>query len=362
MAPRAAESAAKALEWIAAGEPFDLGILDLQMPEMDGVALARAIRERRPSSELPLVLLSSVGRRAAGAGDDLFAAELTKPVKPSHLYDTFMELFGGGATDPSEEPAAAMPARKPAEHAPLRILVAEDNSVNQRLILLLLEKLGYRADVVADGREAVAAVERQPYDVVLMDVQMPEMDGLEATREIRQQSREPGRPRIIAMTANALQGDREACLAAGMNDYIAKPIRQDELAAALSRAGGRDGAQPKPAALDEAALDQLARTVGTPEALASLADTFLADTESILDGLRGAIGRGDAAEVRRLAHSLKSTAASFGATELSTLSRRLEELATAGSTDGGPELLAQMEAELPRVREALARIGSPRPA
>jgi HPt (histidine-containing phosphotransfer) domain-containing protein len=188
------------------------------------------------------------------------------------------------------------------------------------------------------------------------------MDGLEATREIRRQSREPGRPRIIAMTANALQGDREACLAAGMNDYISKPIRQDELAAALSRAGGGDGAQPPSATLDEAALDQLARTVGSPEALASLADTFLADTESILGGLGGAIARRDSVEVRRLAHSLKSTAASFGATELSTLSRRLEELATTGSTDGAAELLAEMESELPRVREALGRIGAGRPA
>ncbi|HEX2221805.1 MAG TPA: response regulator, partial [Candidatus Limnocylindria bacterium] len=360
MSARAAASAGEALGWIASGEPFDLGILDLQMPEMDGVALARGIREHRPAATLPLVLLSSVGRRGERAEQDLFAAELTKPVKPSHLYDTLMELFGGAVSGPAEAPAA--PARALADRVPLRILVAEDNTVNQRLILLLLEKLGYRADVVADGQEAVAAVERQPYDVVLMDVQMPEMDGLEATREIRQRLGEPSRPRIVAMTANALQGDREACLAAGMNDYISKPIRQDELAAALGRAAGANGAERPAAALDEAALDQLARTVGSDEALASLVDTFLADTEQILAGLRAAVARDDPTETRRLAHSLKSTAASFGATELSTLSRRLEERAAGGSTDGTAALLAEMEAELPRVREGLVRVGALRPA
>ncbi|MCA1570238.1 MAG: PAS domain S-box protein [Chloroflexi bacterium] len=352
MSPGAAGSAAEALQWIASGEPFDLGILDLQMPEMDGVSLARAIRGQRPSA-LPLVLLSSIGRRGEHS-DELFAAELTKPVKPSHLYDALMELFGGGVAGVAE--TASLPAREPAQRVPLRILVAEDNTVNQRLILLLLEKLGYRADVVADGSEAVAAVERQPYDLVLMDVQMPEMDGLEATGEIRRRLGEPNRPRIVAMTANALQGDREACLAAGMNDYISKPIRHDELAAALARAAGGDGAQPQAAALDDAALDQLARTVGSPEAVASLVDTFLGDTAAILSGLRTAIGKDDATETRRLAHSLKSTAASFGATELSALSRRLEELASAGSTDGAANLLGQMETELPRVQEGLARV------
>jgi CheY-like chemotaxis protein len=230
MTPRDTETPEEALAWLEQGEAFDLAILDMHMPGMDGVALAKRIRALRP--ELPLVLFSSLGRREAG--DGLFAATLAKPIRQSQLFDTLVSLL---AQDEAPRPAAA-PAKSTldpgmAARHPLRVLLAEDNVVNQKLAMRLLQQMGYRADLASNGIEAVESVERQPYDVVLMDVQMPEMDGLEASRRITQRWPAGERPHIIAMTANAMQGDRELCLQAGMDDYLTKPIRVDQLVAAL---------------------------------------------------------------------------------------------------------------------------------
>jgi CheY-like chemotaxis protein len=231
MAARASASAHEALDWLAGGAHFDVAVLDMHMPEMDGVALARAIRLR--DTTLPLVLFSSLGRREASAGDGLFAAFLSKPIRQSQLFDVLAGLF---ATDTAMKEAPAAPARidpgMAARH-PLRILLAEDNVVNQKLALRVLQQMGYRADLASNGLEAVESVERQTYDVVLMDVQMPEMDGLDATREICSRRAAHERPRIIAMTANAMQGDRDMCLAAGMDDYLTKPISVERLVEAL---------------------------------------------------------------------------------------------------------------------------------
>jgi len=177
-----------------------------------------------------------VGVREAVDDTALFAAYLAKPIRPSALFDALMTVLAQQPQRPAR-PATARTqdgAQMASEH-PLRILLAEDNAVNQKLALRLLSQMGYRADVAANGIEAIQAVERQPYDVILMDVQMPEMDGLEATRAICARWSTGERPRIIAMTANAMQGDREECLAAGMDDYVTKPIRVEELVAALSR-------------------------------------------------------------------------------------------------------------------------------
>ncbi len=236
MGSRATGSPAEALTWIEAGEAFDLAVLDMHMPEMDGLTLAGRIRASRP--QLPMVLFSSLGRREAGDTEGLFKAYLSKPLRQSQLFDTLVGLL---AHEHLVEPLAkAKPTMVPgmAARHPLRILLAEDNAVNQKLALRLLQQMGYRADVASNGIEAVESVERQTYDVILMDVQMPEMDGLEATRRIVQ--RWSGqRPRIVAMTANAMQGDREACLAAGMDDYVTKPIRVDALVEALQATAAR---------------------------------------------------------------------------------------------------------------------------
>ena len=236
----------EALDWIRAGQPFDVVLLDLVMPELDGLALADAISAARPSQRPRLVLVSSaaVRERAHPSLD----AVLPKPVKPSALHDVLVTVLADA------EQGADLPARRPerpsidpglAARHPLRILLAEDNAVNQKLALRLLSNMGYTADVAPDGQRAIAAVEAGSYDVVLMDVQMPELDGLEATRQIR--ARWPDRRlHIVAMTANAMAGDRDACLAAGMNDYISKPIDPAILAEALARAPSpRSKASPK---------------------------------------------------------------------------------------------------------------------
>src|SRR5512132_1578554 len=235
MLARDTASPAQALEWIRRGDPFDLAILDMEMPEMDGVTLAEEIGRYRDARALPLLLLTSLGSREGVWGRVEFAASLTKPIKPSQLYDTLMNVLG--ATPAGVQAAASReePVERLAERVPLRILVAEDNVVNQQLALLVLQKLGYQAEVTANGLEALQALEREPYDVVLMDVQMPTMDGLEATRLIHQRWPEGRRPHIIAATASAMPEEREACLAAGMDDYLSKPIRVEELAAALRR-------------------------------------------------------------------------------------------------------------------------------
>jgi CheY-like chemotaxis protein len=246
MEPQAVSSGPEALDLLfqeAAGErPFDLAILDMQMPDMDGVMLATEIRGRY-EAPLPLVMLSSLGQGEVEAEEIGFAAFLIKPVKSSQLYDALVGIFA--QVEEEERDVATKVEPSPfdthmGERLPLRILLAEDNAVNQKLALRLLERLGYRADVAANGLEVIEALRRQPYDVVLMDVQMPEMDGLEATRAICREWQRPHRPHIVAMTAGAMKEDREVCLAAGMDDYVSKPIRVEELTDALGKCRDRE--------------------------------------------------------------------------------------------------------------------------
>ena len=248
-------------------------------------------------------------------------------------------LAGTAATDPGPPP---------------RLLVAEDHPVNQRLVLLQLAKLGYHADLVSDGVAAVAAVRRRDYDVVLMDLQMPELDGLAATRQIR--ARLGRGPRIIALTANALPGDREACLAAGMDDYLSKPLDTAELARALSRC---PGPAPKtdqaPTELDPTAIADLRELIGDdPGALSGLVEEFLAETPALLDALRTAVAGGDAGRAHRAVHTLKSLGATFGAHAMAELCQQAE-------SHGGPPsdlapAVAAIASEQHRVALALARL------
>ena len=239
MEPVAVELPSRALALLEHGEQFDVAALDMVMPEMDGLELGRRIRQLRDERELPLVLLTSLAGLPQARAAQEFAAQLTKPVKASQLQSALLRVL---AAPGSEAATVKVDGEVTPETSSLRILLAEDNAVNQKVALRILDKLGYRADVAANGLEALDALERQPYDVVLMDVQMPEMDGLDASRRICERWPDDSRPRIIAMTANAMIEDREACFAAGMDDYLAKPVRPEELAEALSRArlSGRD--------------------------------------------------------------------------------------------------------------------------
>jgi PAS domain S-box-containing protein len=364
MLPRETGSPVEAVEWIRRGDPFDVAILDMQMPDMDGVMVAREIRETRETARLPLILLTSLGRWGEEAGKELFAARLAKPIRPSQLYNVLLDVLGAAPAAAREETPERAEIEAP-EPSPLRILVVEDNAVNRQLALLLLEKMGYHADVAVNGVEAVDAVARDSYDVVLMDVQMPEMDGLEATRRIHARLASK-RPHIIAATANAMQDERQRCLAAGMDDYLSKPIRMEELAAALRRARtARDSRAGVTAgegdggcvALESSVLAQLEATLGE-RATRELIDAFLAEGPKLISTMTDALDRGDAAELRRAAHTLKSNAATFGATALSELARDLEVMAEAQSLSEALDLLARAENEYEHVRAELE--GAPR--
>jgi signal transduction histidine kinase/CheY-like chemotaxis protein/PAS domain-containing protein len=396
MVPWQAASPVEALGLIRDGLSFDVAVLDMQMPEMDGLTLAREIRALGgQSARLPLILLTSLGRRELKEGADEFAAHLTKPIKPSALFDALIGIFTGQPIRvlPRKAGEALQLNTQMGQQWPLRILLAEDNPTNQKLALIILGRLGYKADLAANGREAVQALERQPYDVVLMDMQMPEMDGLEATRRIRRELPAARQPHIIAMTANAMQGDREACLAAGMNDYVSKPIRIDELVGALSTSrplGSEPGAPPEereaggngsagaaapPTAevtgaapaepdrpgersvLDPEVLNDLLATLGgDPANLKIIIDTFLADTPGLLDELDRFVEADDAEGVRRVAHSLKSNGADFGAAEFAERCKELEMLGKSGVLDGADGLAARIRTEYRRVATALAAV------
>ncbi|HZU19647.1 MAG TPA: GAF domain-containing protein [Gaiellaceae bacterium] len=357
MEPVAIASPVEALASIERGEKFDVAVLDMMMPEMDGLTLAHAIRKHRDARELPLVLLTSLGRLPQAQSSGAFEVQLAKPVRASQLYNALVKALAEHLPEP--EPGEPVAEAKPAA-SPLRILLAEDNAVNQKVALRLLDRLGYRADVAWNGVEALEALERQRYDVVLMDVQMPELDGLDASRRICDRWPPETRPRIIAMTANALPEDREACFAAGMDDYVAKPIRPDELAEALDRARPVTGA-PADGRLDEGALSTL-RDLGGDEFLTEVIDAFLADAPNLLATLRRSLDDHGTDELRRAAHTLKSNGATLGAGEFTELCRELEQRAREGRLDGAAGVVARIEQEYETLENALAalRPGVPR--
>ncbi len=233
--PVAVESGAQALTLLEAEPCFDLAILDLCMPDMDGMQLAETIRRREHGKHMPLIMLTSTSDRFLREEADRlgFSAYVSKPVRKSHLYDILLRALQHAPTQVPAAPISSIFDGALASRLPLRILLAEDNVVNQKVALRILGKLGYHADVAANGQEAVDALDRQPYDVVLMDMQMPEVDGLEATRIMRRSLPADRQPVIVAMTAAAMLEDRQACLAAGMNSFVAKPIRLEQLTTAL---------------------------------------------------------------------------------------------------------------------------------
>jgi CheY-like chemotaxis protein len=328
------------------------------MPGMDGFETAKRILAEKSISRTPILMLTS----ADGPGDAArsrelgVAAYLVKPVKPTEL-----NLALATALPISEAPVvfttSVVDTPLPTGLR-LRILVAEDNPVNQRVAIRLLEKGGHKVTVANHGLEALAALASADFDLILMDVQMPEMDGLEATRAIR--AREAGTDRhipIVAMTAHAMKGDRERCLAAGMDDYLAKPVQRSELDRVLAWASGSPALSPAPSAIAEvAAFDRNAaiERLGGDEALfREVASLFLSDAPQQLDEIRRAATTRDAATLRRAAHSLKGAAAYVGGTSAAAAAHRLELLGAENDLRTAPELLQTLDREIARLTTAL---------
>jgi two-component system, sensor histidine kinase and response regulator len=371
-----AENGPEALELLRAaverGEPYDLAVLDMQMPGMDGTQLARAISAEPAISSTRLVLLTSIGisinETARMAGVEVV---LSKPVRQSQLHDALATMLG----TPTE--TQARPQRESVRTAPHAIpeaegrasrghvLLAEDYPVNQMVAMRMLERSGYGVDAVNNGREAVEALSNIPYAAVLMDVQMPEMDGYEATAEIRRREGSGRHTPVIAMTADAMQGDRERALAAGMDDYIAKPVKHEELEAVLGRwipqpeqrrpAQSSDEDSETTPALDLSVLESRRgpQKDGEPDKLARIVGLFIDDVPLRLGELRQAVERREAQTVEETAHMLKGGSGYMGAAHMAEICAEIQDLGASGELSRAPELLDALEEEFKRIRPAL---------
>jgi PAS domain S-box-containing protein len=346
-----------------AGDPFRLVLLDAQMPGMDGFDLARRIRARPELGVATVMMLSSAGQPGSMARrrEMGITTHLTKPVRQAELWKAILAALGQQDSS-SLVPRPSSLAEGQGQGTTLRILVAEDNPFNQKLARGLLGKEGHELVVVNSGAEAVAALEREAFDVVLMDVQMPEMDGLEATRRIRAREAELGRHTpILAMTAYAMKGDRERCLAAGMDGYVSKPIRARELFDAIAAAAGTPRRPAPPPGAEplapgeapdwEAALERVA---GDRVLLAELVRLFLGEYPGWVADLRRGLEVGDAGAVKRAAHNLKSCLGNFGARVAFEQALRVETIGRGGSLAGADEACRALEQSLERLRPALA--------
>lgn len=401
---QATTSGWEAFSWLRQGECFDLAIIDLQMEEVDGLQLAEALRTLPTGESLPLVILtpSPTSLAELSARTDIsIAACLSSPIKKSLVYEVLCEVFKADETDNSlfngdwrsgiteAVKRTCSPQEREARIktlSPLRILLVEDNNINQRVALLMLEKLGYRPDIAGNGLEALQVLHQASYDVILMDVEMPEMDGLSATKAIRQDFPADEQPWIIAVTAYAMQGDRETCLAAGMNDYITKPIRENDLLDALQRIDFSvlSLTKNKPAPLSEPVVnvglvnpvpevlkaDQLEenlvldlsiltgiREMAGPDGatfLQVIIGDYLHTTPSLLEKLKTAIAAQEIDTVRATAHSLGSSSANLGAVEFAKQCKQLENLARSGMLSGVDGQYIQLEKEYEKVSQALA--------
>ncbi len=386
-----ASSGAEALAWIQGGGRFQLAVMDWHLREMSGVALGKGIRRFSGLEKVPLVLFRSPGDREEDLeriGDN-FAACLSKPIKHGMLRDALIRAFTGA---PAEAKASAKPPNSTlAERFPIRFLLAEDGAVNQKVAVRMLQQLGYQADLARNGAEAVSAVAARSYDVILMDVQMPELDGLQATRRIRELEQVSGSARlhkhiIIAMTASAMVGDRESCLAAGMDDYLPKPVRPDVLHAMIEKWGAtlvhstapsKTGdafiptCQPKislpptsptmttsthPRPIEETPpvdFKKLIDLAGGEDGLAELVELYLTQTTGQIETLRTCIAEGNAPEVRRVAHSAAGANATCGMEGMGAALRTLEHMGDSGQLDGAAAEIETISHEFARIKTYL---------
>jgi PAS domain S-box-containing protein len=362
---------------VADGDPFGIAILGMQMPVMNGEAIGRKIKEDSDLKDTILVMLTSLGLRgdAARMKEIGFAAYLTKPVKNSQLYDCLITVMGRKTEEregASSESIVTRYSIAEDKKRKIRILLAEDNMINQQVALNILEKFGYRADAVANGQEAVKALEMVPYDLVLMDVQMPEMDGLQATAQIRNPKSAVINHDIpvIAMTAHAMKGDRERCLEAGMNDYTTKPIDPKELLKTLTkwidtgkagqtaenepeRTGQPSGKEQESPPID---LDKaLGRMLGNTALLEKMLHVFLSKMSEQVRELSTALKEGDEETVELNAHTLKGAAANLSADRIAATALRLEQMGRERNLAAGTEALGELHDELARLKAYINR-------
>jgi CheY-like chemotaxis protein len=343
------DSGAKALTRLAraavSGRPYAIAVLDYMMPGMDGLELARVIHSDERYKDTRLVMLSSAGidqAQARAAGVEFY---LLKPVRQSALVDTLMAIVSnaGGLVRAPKAPRA--------EPLAAHVLLVEDNPVNREVAQVMLERLGCSVVTATNGHEALAAIEREAFDIVLMDCQMPEMDGYEATAQIRKRKilhADGRRLPIIALTAGAVAGDRDNALDAGMDDYVSKPFTQEQLERALlawrPHAGAGSESQKVVHSIDPSVLEGLGK-VGGDELIQRIVRIYLADSNAKLNDLRSAAAHGDLGQLARVAHSLKSSSANVGAAALSALCRRLEFAGREGTLAEEDDLLAKVETE-----------------
>lgn len=380
---RIAENSSRALEFLKSGEQFDVALLDAQMPGGDGFTLAAEIHQLSRAELLPIVLLVPLGVRLEPPPSVRipFINYAPKPIKTAQLFEAVRRALTNTRAPSEKAPEAKPDAPRPVTQ-PLQILLCDDNSINQKVATRILQQIGYKPDVVANGLEALDALDKKRYDLVFMDVMMPEMDGLEATREIRKRQKgavsETYKSRIIiiAMTAQAMQGDREKCLAAGMDDYLAKPIRPGDVSGMINKWAAAESDTKSAAAPVAAAapatdappieMDRLAELAdGDTGTLRELVELFTKQTTRQLSQLEEAVHGNKAEEVRHLAHSCKGASATMGMAPLAAIFYELEKKGRAGVLDGAEPLLAAAAAEFMRVQNFLASMppfAAPAPA
>ena len=370
-------------EAASGGSPFDLVILDMQMPVMDGVMLARAIKSEPTIANAKMIMLTSLGEQMESEQlqEVGINACLSKPAKQSCLFDCINDALGtthvtrkhtnedNFNNGMSENSAPATPVNQ------VRILLAEDNAINQDVALGQLERMGYSADVVTNGREALDALHRAKYDIVLMDCMMPEMDGYEATIKVREEEKQKNngsRLHIIAMTANAMQGDREKCITAGMDDYVSKPVQLAELRRALDKwrpsqnSNGHVPAAPSSAPVVESQTTTTSSepavdverlvdvTLNKPEKAQRLLTTFLTQADEVRQKMPAAIQAGSAKDVKQLAHKLVGAASSLGIVAVVPALVQLEQMGDEGQLDGAEASLNEFCSQLERARQFIA--------
>jgi len=371
MLPQAVENSAQAMELLRKGNAFDLALIDLHLQGMDGLAVAAEIQKIPSAAMMPMVLLTPMGKKKSNSEEVriVFAHAVHKPVKPAHLAAALERALisprlPARATEPPKSSVLL------AETLPLKILLVEDNAINQKVAVRILQQLGYSTEVAGNGREALDMLDQKPFDFIFMDVMMPEMDGLEATRVLRKRQMAGGHAHyqsrivICAMTAHAMTGDREKCIASGMDDYLAKPVRPKDVRDMLERWGGKimaGSSKPtaeKPAenASAEPPVDMdrmMDLTDGNNDSLRELVEMYLKQTHKQFEQMQAAIRDGNAATLRQVAHSGAGASATLGMTRLVPRLRELEKLGAAGGLAGAPEIFEKAAQEYSKIQEFL---------